>query len=75
MSRLRYPLWRCDQCGRIITRREIVGKWEAAEATSGPVTLCPCGCSIIHPTNPKMWEEMFLPRVWRQALDDVKVYA
>ena len=65
-DRLSYLVYRCTLCHRLITCLEIVARWEGLEASRGvPNGLCPCGSSKISPTNPKLWEELFLPRVWK----------
>lgn len=60
-ERLRYLAYRCYVCGRLLTRYEIYDRWDRGESDN----LCPCGSNKISPTNPKLWEELFLPRVWR----------
>lgn len=52
--------YRCHLCQRLLTKLEIL---EARAA--GRLNLCPCGSRKIQVTNPKMWEELFLPRVWK----------
>lgn len=72
-NRLRYPVYRCEKCKRLLTRLEIVAKWERAEAAaSQPATiaLCACGGGRISPANPTLWEELTSPRLWRQAWRD-----
>lgn len=59
-SEIKFPCWRCYNCGRLITRLEIAEAWEAKKNN-----LCPCGSGKISPTNPRLWEELFLPRVWK----------
>ncbi len=56
-----YPCYRCGNCKRLITKLEILAAWDAAVSAA----LCPCGGRTIRPTNPKLWEELLLPRVWR----------
>ncbi len=66
-ERLRYFCYRCYRCGRLLTRLEIVKRWEIAEKDlSVPhLTICPCGSRHLSPTNPKWWEELLYPRVWK----------
>lgn len=66
-ERLRYLCYRCYRCGRLLTRLEIVAKWEEAEKDTSTVqsAVCSCGSRHITPGNPKLWEELFLPRVWK----------
>lgn len=67
-DRLRHPLYRCSSCGRILTRHEIVGKWQKLEESGTfDASICVCGSRKVNPTNPKLWEELFLPRVWKEA--------
>jgi len=67
-ERLRHPLYRCYYCGYLLTRHEMIAKWETAERTdSKDASLCPCGSRTVRATNPKWWEELFLPRVWKEA--------
>jgi hypothetical protein len=54
---------RCNTCGRLITKVEVVDRLEGRK----PLPLCPCGSSRIRPSEPKVWE-YFLPRVVYLAL-------
>jgi hypothetical protein len=58
-DRLHY-CYRCNSCGRLITKLEILDARIASRAN-----LCPCGAKTISPTNAKWWEEVFLPRCWK----------
>lgn len=72
-NRLRYPIYRCEKCKRLLTRLEIVRKWEKAEAQPNKVatvSLCICGSGRISPANPTLWQELTSPRLWRQAWVD-----
>jgi hypothetical protein len=64
-DRVRYLLYRCYNCQRLITKLEIIDRWEKAEAGNPENGVCPCGSGKISPTNAKLWEELFLPRVWK----------
>ncbi len=71
-GRLRYLCYRCLACNRLLTKLEILARWERMERENKAVTIggrhatgiCPCGSSKIGPTNPKWWEELLLIRVW-----------
>ena len=52
--------YRCYLCSRLITKLEILEARAAAR-----LNLCPCGSRKIQVTNAKVWEELFLPRVWK----------
>ena len=56
-----YLCYRCLACHRLITRYDILRAWEEAKSAA----LCPCGGGKISPSNPTLWEEITLPRVWR----------
>ena len=70
-DRLRFLLYRCYQCHRLLTHYEILKTWTKAEAGDPQNGLCPCGSGKITPTNAKLWEELLLPRVWRVIWKDV----
>lgn len=53
-----YHINRCNKCGRLITKTEIVDRLEGRK----PLPVCPCGSNAIRPSNPKWWEYA-LPRV------------
>lgn len=63
-DRLSYLCYRCHRCGRLLTKLEIIDKWEEAEKDiSVPhLGLCVCGSRHISPSNP-LWYEEFSPRV------------
>lgn len=68
-ERLRFPCYRCDMCGKLLTRRQIARRWQwltdnPVEASKCVGALCACGSRVIRPTNPKLWEELLLPSVW-----------
>lgn len=52
--------YRCKSCGRLVTKIEILERWGANQ-----VSVCPCGSREIRITNPKLWEELLLPRCWK----------
>jgi DNA-directed RNA polymerase subunit RPC12/RpoP len=58
-DRLHY-CYRCFNCGRLITKLELLEAWG-----NDQVNPCPCGSRKIRITNPKKWEELLLPRCWR----------
>ena len=66
-SRLKFPCYRCYYCGRLMTRLQIVAKWEEAEKdlANSRAALCWCGSRHIVPTNPTLWEELTTPAVWK----------
>jgi len=69
---IRYLCYRCYICGRLITKLDLVRVWTAAEkAGVDQKSVCPCGSGKLSPTNPKLWEELLLPRVWRLWLQEV----
>lgn len=61
-----YHISRCESCGRLLTKLEIVGRLDAAHGGAAWTGLCPCGSSRFRPSNPKWWE-YFLPRVIKLA--------
>lgn len=71
-GRIRHLVYRCYKCGALLTKYEILDIWERAEATLETVIgLCKCGSRMIQPTNAKLWEELFLPKVWKVWWRDV----
>jgi hypothetical protein len=71
-DRINYLVMRCYRCGRLITKLEILRVWDKAEKSGGVhPSLCPCGSRHVSPTNPKLWEELFLPRVWKLGFYEV----
>jgi len=65
-SRLTYLAYRCEKCGRLLTKLEMIEGWERAERDGISLKgVCSCGSGRVSPTNPKLWEEICLPRVWR----------
>lgn len=65
-DRLAYPCYRCYYCGQLLTRIQIVQRWEAAEDSGqSAVALCKCGSRHIVPTNPTLREEMTTPAIWK----------
>lgn len=64
-KRLTYLVYRCNACKRILTSHEIERTWEKAEKSGGKIYgVCPCGSAKISPTNPSLFEELFIPRIW-----------
>lgn len=61
-----YHINRCELCGRLLTKLEIVERLDSAHSGGEWAGLCPCGASRFRPSNPKWWE-YFLPRVIRLA--------
>lgn len=72
-DRLRFLCYRCYRCGRLLTKYEILDKWEAAEKDVSVVhsSICKCGSRHITPANPTLLEELTLPRVWKLWFYDV----
>lgn len=55
-----YYCYRCRDCGRLITKIELLeGRF------IGIANTCPCGCRRMNPSNAKLWEELLLPRCWK----------
>jgi len=52
--------YRCHSCGRLITKLEVL-----ESRAERRMNLCPCGSRVVQPTNPKVWEELFLVRCWK----------
>jgi len=63
-----YHISRCESCGRLLTKIEIVERLAAAHAGGAWTGLCPCGASRFRPSNPKWWEYL-LPRMIRLAFE------
>jgi hypothetical protein len=64
-GRLRHLVYRCEKCKRVLTKLEILARWEAAEKNKTPLHgACPCGGGRLSPTNLSIWEELTMPRVW-----------
>jgi hypothetical protein len=61
-----YDFYRCDRCLSLITKRQMAAG--LADVSQG-IQICPCGGLQFHPTNPKRWEFLFLPRVWAFAIE------
>jgi hypothetical protein len=72
-ERLRYLCYRCYRCGALLTKYQILDRWEAAEKDIGVVhsALCKCGCRHITPSNPTLFEELTSPSIWKLWLYDV----
>lgn len=64
-TRTQYLAYRCIDCKRVITAFEIEAAWEKSEREKKTYPLCPCGGCKVRPTNCKLWEELFLPRIWK----------
>ena len=74
-SRITYPLYRCEKCSKLITRRQIRQRW--ALATHGPKpdsSICNCGSRRISPSNATLWEELTSPAIWIQAITDRTIH-
>jgi SAM-dependent methyltransferase len=53
-------------CGRGMTCLEMERRWKKAEARAdGNAELCPCGSRQFRPANPRLWEELLFPGIWR----------
>ena len=71
-SRLRYLLYRCHKCGKVITALHIEKVWAKAEKFNEgkPVkeqqhgVLCSCGSRHVTPSNATTWEELTNPSIW-----------
>jgi hypothetical protein len=64
--RLSHLLFRCHQCGRLITKYQIIAIWEYLEANPAEKSkgLCSCGSGKISPANATVWEELTTPAIW-----------
>lgn len=68
MRDVRYLIYRCYVCGRLLTKLELEATWRRLEENLPPEgepaasALCPCGSNKVTPGNALWWEE-FLPRV------------
>jgi len=73
MSReMKYLVYRCFNCGRLITKLELEATWDRAEKSGAEQKgICSCGGGQLRPSNAKLWEELLLPRVWRLAFKEV----
>ena len=63
-TRLPHLVYRCRQCTRLLTRREIYARWLEFDSGAANTGLCPCGGAKISPSNLTLWEEITTPRVW-----------
>ena len=65
-ERLRYLCYRCYRCGRLLTKFQILDKWEEAEKDVSVTrsALCACGSRHINPSNPTLFEELTNFRIW-----------
>ena len=62
---VKYLLFRCYKCGRLITKYQMLDIWQEAELADADVKgLCPCGSGRISPGNATVWEELTRPDVW-----------
>ena len=69
---LKYLVYRCFSCGRLITKLELEATWTRAEQSDTEQKgVCPCGGGQLRPSNAKLWEELLLPRVWRLWVQEV----
>jgi hypothetical protein len=66
-ERTKYLYFRCGKCGRGITCYQLVASWEKAEQSDRPAALqvCSCGSRQLSPSNPKWYEELLYPSVWK----------
>ena len=70
-NRLRYLIYRCHACKRLLTHFEIEARWDRAATGETHHGLCPCGSGRIAPSNATIWEEILLPRVWKVWWKDI----
>ena len=65
-ERLKHLLYRCLQCKRVLTKYQIMARWERLEASgsSSGNGLCECGGSRVSPTNVSILEELTSPSIW-----------
>jgi len=63
---MKYWLYRCYGCRRIITKLQLQERWQAAEK-SGVDTkgICICGGGKLSPTNASVFEELTTPAIWK----------
>lgn len=59
-----YDFYRCDRCAALVTKPQMAA---GITDVSKGIRICPCGGLQFHPTNPKVWEFLCLPRVWAFA--------
>lgn len=66
VSELRYLVYRCSGCRRVLTSLEMQDKWGKSQADGhNDNSLCPCGANKVAPSNPTLFEELTLPRIWK----------
>ena len=63
---MKYWLYRCLACRRILTKYQLAAVWERAEK-SGVDTkgVCVCGGGRVGPTNATIFEEVTNPHIWK----------
>ena len=59
-----FDFYKCQKCGRLITRIEELAAFTPGTKSYGQI--CPCGNKKYHPVNMR-WFHWFLPRVLRFA--------
>jgi len=66
VSELRYLVYRCSGCRRVLTSLEMQERWSKSQ-TEGfkDNSICPCGSTKLIPSNPSLLEELTLPRIWK----------
>jgi len=69
-STVRYYVYRCHRCHRILTRLQVYDAWDkAAELDKQDggthAGICVCGSRHINPTNLSVWEEITSFQVWK----------
>jgi hypothetical protein len=71
-ERLRFYAFRCNSCKRVITKRQILAKWQKYDKSRIPISgLCKCGGIHIRPTNLTIWEEITNPHVWAMFFTEI----
>jgi hypothetical protein len=64
---LKFLLYRCQGCRRVLTKYQLAKFWDKAELAAAGATknLCKCGGGRVSPTNASLWEELTSPAIWK----------
>jgi hypothetical protein len=64
VDRESFDFYRCNRCGRLITKLEEIAAFTPGHPMEG--RICPCGSTHYRPANMAWWDWIW-PRVWRFA--------
>lgn len=63
---MKYLVYRCNGCRRVLTKYQLIAAWDKAEANGADQKgVCFCGSGRVSPTNITTFEELTNLAIWK----------